>query len=316
MRGTYHRCMESPGADERIPNVYGTAFDRLAERRRDERWLAEAWRNPSTRVLALWGGRQPVIDTAEGPRLAGLPAGAVDGMEAARVLLGATGDRGGAWFAVDLDGAADQPPIAPPEGARYADLREVGAVLPSDEAALSATARGVLAWQAANRYCGRCGSRTRAEPSGHVLHCDGCGASHHPRIEPAVITLVTDGGDRCVLGRSRRHPPGMHSCFAGFVEPGESLEAAVAREVREEVGLEVSEVRYHSSQPWPFPAQLMIGFRARAKTFEIILDDDEIRSARWFTRDELLASPEDETLRLPRRDSLARRMVEDWLAAG
>ena len=298
-------------------NVYGGTFDRLAERRRDGEWLTRARHHPETRILPIWQGRQPIVETPGGPRLVGVPVSAIDGLNGEPVLLGATraGHAGTTWFAVDLGAGPEheEPRIQLPEPARFVDLREAGALLPAPEAAVAATARGLLAWHAQSRHCGRCGAPTRGEAAGHVLRCDGCGASHHPHIEPAIITLVTDGGDRCVLGRSRRHPAGMHSCFAGFVEPGESLEAAVAREVREEIGLEVEDVHYHSSQPWPFPSQLMIGFTARASTFDIRLDDDEIRSARWFARAELLASPEDETLRLPRPDSVARRLVEDWL---
>jgi NAD+ diphosphatase len=208
----------------------------------------------------------------------------------------------------------DTPPV---EGARFADARESGALLPGHEAAALAMARGLLLWHEATRFCPRCGAPVRLEQAGHLLRCtsEGCGTTHHARIEPSIITLVTDGGERCILGRSRRHPPGMHSCFAGFVEPGESLEDAVVREVREEIGVGVVDVEYHSSQPWPFPAALMIGFIARTDDAEIRMEDGdgEILEARWFTRAELLASPEDDTLRLPRASSIARRMVEDWL---
>jgi NAD+ diphosphatase len=139
-----------------------------------------------------------------------------------------------------------------------------------------------------------------------------CGATHFPRTDPAVIMLVVDG-ERCLLGRQSQWPPGMHSTLAGFVEPGESLERAVAREVREEAGIEIDDVAYHSSQPWPFPSSLMLGFTARATTTELRVDTTELEAARWFEKDWLLAHEDDDAFRLPRRDSIARRLIEDWL---
>ena len=139
-----------------------------------------------------------------------------------------------------------------------------------------------------------------------------CNAMHFPRTDPAVIMLVTDG-DRALLGRNRNFVPGMYSTLAGFVEPGESLEDAVAREVFEETAVKVGAVHYHSSQPWPFPASIMLGFTARAVTTEVLIDPEELEAARWFDRDFILGHTDDDTFRLPRRDSIARRLVEDWL---
>ena len=142
----------------------------------------------------------------------------------------------------------------------------------------------------------------------------GCAAMHFPRTDPAVIMLVIDG-ERALLGRNKNFPlPGMYSTLAGFVEPGESLEDAVAREVREETGVTVGPVVYHSSQPWPFPANIMLGFHAVALSTEITIDFGELEDARWFTRDYLASHRDDDTFRLPRRDSIARRLIEDWLA--
>lgn len=179
---------------------------------------------------------------------------------------------------------------------------------------MAASHRGVLLWHTAQRHCGRCGAPTIAAEAGHTLNCTNtsCGATHHPRIDPAVITLVTDG-ERVLLGRNRRRPGSIYTCFAGFVEAGESLEAAVEREVLEEVGVRLAEVRFHSSQPWPFPAQLMVGFTATAATFDIRLDEEEIAEARWFTRDELRAIVPEGPVQLPRGDSVARRMIEGWI---
>jgi NAD+ diphosphatase len=294
-------------------NTYSGVFDRLAERRADAAWIERALAAPHTRFLGLSNGSIPVTDGDEGPQLAALTRDLLpvhDGFSP--VLLGVL-DGGSPWFAVDLGTDEAQPAL--PEGVRLADLREVGSLLPPAEAALSATARGLLTWHTGHRFCGRCGEDTAVEAAGHRRRCPGCGASHHPHIEPAVITLVTDGADRCVLGRSGRHTAGTYSVFAGFVEPGESLEAAAAREVEEEIGLQVTDVRYHSSQPWPFPAALMLGFTARATTFDIEIDPGEIREARWFQREELRGLLDEGSVSLPRPGSVARRLVEEWLHA-
>jgi NAD+ diphosphatase len=199
--------------------------------------------------------------------------------------------------------------------AGFTDLRSVGAIMPRDDGALLAYARGLIHWHSRHRFCGVCGHPTVSEQAGHQRRCANpvCGAVHFPRTDPAVIMLIHDG-DRIILGRQAQWPPGMNSVLAGFVEPGESLEEAVAREVMEEVGIAVTEVRYRSSQPWPFPSSIMLGFTARALTADIRLSPDEIETARWYSRDELRRSPENESFRLPRRDSIARRLVDDWLA--
>jgi NAD+ diphosphatase len=199
--------------------------------------------------------------------------------------------------------------------ARFADLRRVAPRLDRREGALLALARAMMFWHSRHRYCGLCGSPTRSEEAGHMRRCTdpACNTMHFPRTDPAVIMLVADG-DRVLLGRNRNFPlPGMYSTLAGFVEPGESLEDAVAREVREETGIEVGAVHYHSSQPWPFPANIMLGFVAEARTAEITIDFGELEDARWFERSWLLAHQDDDAFRLPRLDSIARRLIEDWL---
>ena len=175
---------------------------------------------------------------------------------------------------------------------RFADLRQVGPRIERREGALLALARAMVFWHQRHRYCGLCGSPTRSEEAGHMRRCTdpACNAMHFPRTDPAVIMLVTDG-ERALLGRNKNFPlPGMYSTLAGFVEPGESLEDAVAREVREETGVEVGAVHYHSSQPWPFPGNIMLGFHAEARTTEITIDYGELEDARWFTRDWLVVA--------------------------
>jgi len=200
-------------------------------------------------------------------------------------------------------------------GVRFADLRQLGARLDRREGSLLALARAMLFWHSRHRFCGLCGNPTRSEEAGHMRRCTdpACHTVHFPRTDPAVIMLVTDG-DRALLGRNKNFPvPGMYSTLAGFVEPGESLEDAVTREVREETAIEVAAVHYHSSQPWPFPANIMLGFYAEAATSEIAVDYGELEDARWFERDWLASHADDDTFRLPRRDSIARRLIEDWL---
>jgi NAD+ diphosphatase len=227
-----------------------------------------------------------------------------------RVLLGTAG--GAAVFAVDLSPVEEPaeslglPPVHAVLG-----LREVAPLVSQSEGALLAYASGILSWHRRHRFCGVCGSATRPTQGGHVRVCasEGCGEQHFPRTDPAVIMLVTDG-ERSLLGRQSAWPPLVYSTLAGFVEPGESLEEAVRREVYEETSVELDEVHYHSSQPWPFPSSLMLGFTARARTREIRLQPEELEDARWFTRDEVRRR---DGVELPSSISIARRLIEDWL---
>ncbi len=294
-------------------NFYVTMnLDRATLRRRNEVWLARQLAEPGSRLLLVWRGQNLIRESSE-PAAALLPVAEAGELlaEAREVaLLGLVGDI--AHFALDLSDRAEPPALA---GARFTDLRSVGALLAREEGGLLAYARGLMHWHQRHRFCGVCGSPTESREAGHLRCCTNpdCGALHHPRTDPAVIMRI-EHGERILLGRQKQWPPGMNSVLAGFVEPGESLEDAVRREVAEEVGLRLAEVRYHSSQPWPFPSSIMLGFTARAESEAIQVDQDELETARWYSRAELLASPEDETFRLPRRDSIARRLVEDWLA--
>jgi len=305
-------------AEASPPNFYaGGPIDRMAHLRRDAAWVASRLTDPTTRILPVWR-LQSLVVAGSAPSAAwltpGLAASLLDGRDIA--FLGDV--ESVAYFAVELSQLDDPAPVTSlAEAATFADLRTVGPLMSRAEGALLAYARGLMNWHARHRFCGVCGSPTESAEAGHVRRCTNtaCGASHFPRTDPAVIMLVHDG-DRVLLGRQAAWPPGMHSVLAGFVEPGESLEDTVRREVLEEVGIVVNDVRYHSSQPWPFPASIMLGFTARARDTELKIDQDEIETAAWYTRDDLRRSPENETFRLPRRDSIARRLVEDWLAGG
>jgi NAD+ diphosphatase len=297
------------------PNFYaGGRFDRAAPRRKDKAWVEGLLGHEETRFLLLSRGRNLVLAAAEAaPRAAFVPRGDLAALAGDPVLLGLVEER--AVFAIDLAEAdAALAARAAGEAAAFTDLRRVGPLLSRQEGALLAYARGIAYWHERHRFCGVCGAPTASEEGGHVRRCTSpsCGTAHFPRTDPAVIMLVHDG-ERCLLGRKPEWPAGMHSTLAGFVEPGESLEEAVAREVNEETGVVVDEVAYHSSQPWPFPASLMLGFHARARSVAITVDPEELEHAAWYERGFLRAHRDDDELRLPRGDSIARRLVEDWL---
>ena len=278
-------------------------LDRAAHRRKDEAWLAARRADAGSRVVLLSGLKIPVTGSEGEPELyAPTTAELGTALPESSLFLGER--QGTAWFALDLDEGA------PPTG-RLVELRTVSLLLPAAETATLAYARGLAHWHRGHRFCGFCGSPTVPTQAGHARRCAACPRDHFPRTDPAVIVLVTDG-DRCLLARSPRFPAGMYSTLAGFVEPGESLEQTLRREVREEAGIELEAVRYRGSQPWPFPQSLMLGFRATAATTELLLDGEELEDGRWFTRAELLDERE-RPFRLPNPDSIARCLIEEWL---
>jgi NAD+ diphosphatase len=246
------------------------------------------------------------------PRAGDAPAFAAVLAHSRWVLLGRSG--GTPVLAVDLgddpaEGAAD--PHDPASiGGRFAELRSVASSLPAVEAETLMHARGLLNWRARHAFCANCGARCHAQEAGHVMACPDCGTHHFPRTDPAVIMLVRNG-DRALMARSARFEGRMFSALAGFVEPGESLEGAVAREVFEECGVRATRIAYHSSQPWPFPASLMLGFTAETADEKIVIDDDEIVEARWFTREDV-AGREQRDFSIPPGFSIARKLIDDW----
>jgi NAD+ diphosphatase len=292
------------------PNAYASGgIDRAAKLREDEGWVAERLADPATRVAPVWRARNLVdLDGSPTPHLLA-PDPDLLAEAGATALLGLVDEV--AHFAVDLS-HRDEETLG--EIGHFEDLRAVGPLMSHGDGAMMAYARGMMHWHLGHQHCGRCGHETEARQAGHVRFCSNpdCAAPAFPRTDPAVIMLIHHG-DHVLLARQTVWPPGMHSVLAGFVEPGESLEDAVAREVFEEAGVEIDEVTYHSSQPWPFPASIMLGFYGRAKTMDLNIDTDELETGAWFHRDDLLASPEDETFRLSRRDSISWRLISDWL---
>ena len=326
-------------ADERACENFYTdgALDRAAHLRRGEGWLEGLLARTDTAIVPLWRSKNLVSGLADGPgksgieALLGTPRGdpkavLLEGQAAAGlcetggqvVFLGLRDGR--AFIAVDLSALSAPealPALAPALASgdtAFADLRAVGPLLERREGALFAYARGMMTWHRRHLYCGLCGTPTASGEAGHLRICGKaeCATHHFPRTDPAVIMLVTDG-TRCLLGRQAVWPPGMHSTLAGFVEPGESLEGAVAREVFEEVGVRVRDVRYHSSQPWPFPSSVMLGFHAEAASTEITVDESELEAAHWFEAEWIREHDGQGGFRLPRVDSIARRLVDGWL---
>jgi NAD+ diphosphatase len=286
--------------------------DRAAVHRIDEPWLAAAWSHPDTRVLLVAEGQAFVIDTDTGSELVLLPSFEAP-EDGERYFLG-TDAEGVSYFAVSLDSL----PGRLDGDARPAGLREVGGQLGDRDSGLLVHAVALQNWHRSHRFCSRCGHPTALAAAGHVRRCTSCAHEHYPRTDAAVIMLVTDGQDRALLGRQALWPEGRYSTLAGFVEPGESLEQAVAREVSEEAGVRVApgSVRYVASQPWPFPASLMLGFMARAEEqdggTDITVDGQELSAAAWFSREELRDGMADGTVLPPSGISIARRLVEIW----
>jgi NAD+ diphosphatase len=300
------------------PNYYAAGgYDRAAKLRKDEAWLATRLDRPASRIVPVWRTQNLVTSAQDGmpQRAAFLTPDRIAGDPANDVFLGQIEDR--AYFARDLS-AVETPLdlIRSDVPLEFADLRRVGPLVGNQNGSLMAFARGIFYWHSRHGFCGVCGAPTRSEEAGHVRRCTNasCNAQHFPRTDPAVIMLVHDG-DRCLLGRQKIWPKGMHSTLAGFVEPGESLEDAVAREVFEEAGVRVEDVAYHSSQPWPFPASLMLGFYARATTTDITIDPDEIEAANWFSRDYLKQNLRgSKEFFVPPGIAVARRLIDDWIA--
>src|ERR1700720_4196782 len=292
-------------------NVFaGPYVDRAAHLRQDAAWFASALADAGSRVVPVWNSRS-LIAQGETPRAAFPTLGEIADWRPdadALVLLGRV-DRTN-FFAYEIEGI-DPPQLA--GGARFEDLRLVASLLPPDEAGLLGYARAMISWRRRHRFCGSCGAKTIPAKGGHVLVCTNAACRHEqfPRLDPAIIVLVSDG-ERALLGRQASWPVGRYSTIAGFVEPGESLEDAVAREVLEETGIHVDTIEYHSSQPWPFPASLMLGFTAHAVTTQIQMRDDELEDAQWFTRQDL----ESGRPIVPPNVSISFRLIEHWFNAG
>ncbi|MFP6685624.1 MAG: NAD(+) diphosphatase [Polyangiaceae bacterium] len=288
------------------------AFTRAGELRQDDADLANRLAEASSLVIPMWRNRN-LIATGRPTKPALLTVGEMGdllGLGGAVVFLGLI--EGVACFAYDLPPDRemnDEPALA--ERGDFNDLRMVGSLLKTHDAELLAYARGMLQWHRHHRFCARCGGETRSKQGGHVRLCLGCEKRHFPRTDPAIMVLVVHE-DTCLLARQPTFPDGMFSVLAGFVEPGESIEDAVAREVREEVGLDVTDVCYAKSQPWPFPSSLMLGFSAQTEQPNVVLDREELEDARWFSRDDLRTGE----IVFPPPFSLANHLITRFIGSG
>ena len=292
------------------PTLFAGPFvERRAELRDDPEWISAARNDTATRYLLTSGAAQLVT---------GGPSVEIAFLNGSHVLVAGAGDddltllgwyRGERCVLVEVSDSNLAHTALP--GSELRELRPLAPLLPPDSASLLAYARALALWKARHRHCGVCGAPNRPARAGHVMRCSraGCGTEAFPRLDPAIIVLVTDaGGERALLGRQASWSKDRYSTIAGFVEPGESLEDAVVREVDEETGVQVGDVEYVASQPWPFPSSLMLGFRAVARTHAITLRDGELEDARWFTRADIAAGHP----ALPPPGAISARLIDAW----
>jgi NAD+ diphosphatase len=281
--------------------------DRVTEKRSDRDWLDAAWKDPRTRVLVVSDGQALVrMENERAELVFGSPSEAPAGL---RMLLGQDPD-GVIYFAVNGELPA---PAGSRQDVRAISLREAGSLLGDRDAGLFTHAVALANWHDSHTHCPLDGTPTVPAPGGHSTVCPKDGSEHFPRTDPAVIMLVTDPDDRCLLARNAAWPGRRVSILAGFVDPGESAEQAVVREVAEETGIKVHNVRYLGSQPWPMPRSLMLGFRADAPAGQVIaVDHDELAEANWFSRDDLVAAIKAREIALPPSVSIARHIIESW----
>jgi NAD+ diphosphatase len=300
---------------EEIYCFAGNPLDRVSERRRDKAWIGTLLADPDSRILPLYDLKPAISDPAQ-PALDWQPLAlwrdAIEG-GATTIFLG-IGD-GRAHFAIDATGAEGRSNAF----AENIDVRSLAPLVPAGEAAILAEARSLIDWHARHRFCAQCGTPTEMASAGWTRSCPNCRAHHYPRSDPVTIMLVVRG-ELALLGRNKRRPGLRFSCLAGFMEPGETPEEAVRREVREESGIRVGQVKYLAAQPWPFPSTLMMGFLAEGISEEITVDPEELAEARWFERGEIrdmvarAASGADDAtqLSLPQPLAIAHHLCRRW----
>ena len=292
------------------------SLDRAPHLRHHPEWSVGAPQSGDARVLPIWRDQNMVL-AGEPPSAVFLKGSDADAViEAASTVIFLGLEDGVSYYAADLSKHDDTSKLPLPDGAKFEDLRRLATNIDAAEAGYLAYARALGHWHRNHEFCGVCGAVTRSSKGGHERTCtnEACGRSHFPRTDPAVIMLVTHPTeDKCLMGHNKRFKGLRFSTLAGFVEPGETLEQAVAREVKEETGVHVVDVQYMASQPWPFPASIMLGFRACATTTEINCEDDELVEARWFTRAEVREMGETGMVLPPSQFSISRWLIDTWL---
>jgi len=307
-----------------ITNTFaGNPLNRDSERRGDEAFIAEKLADAESLAVALWNGKPLVEDIlgedgkATGVQIAYLRADMAQDLAGGSeklLYLGLWKDI--AVFAVDIEGAAD-----PSEGVlqglgRFEELRGAAATMPPADAGILATAKSMFEWRRRHRWCSACGQKTEVADGGWKRICPSCEAEHFPRTDPVAIMLAIHDG-KCLLGRQAAWPPGMFSALAGFIEPGETIEEACARELQEEAGLKATAVRYHSSQPWPWPSSLMMGLIAEVDSADAAPDQTELEAVRWFSKEEAaqLIKGELEGVFAPPPLAIAHQLIKAWAEA-
>ena len=295
-----------------------TPLDRASEKRTDAAWIAARRKDPTSYILPMWK-QQPFL-FQQGEKLeAGLVkpglCESLAGLDATWIFLGLEKDR--AMFALDISAAKNPAEEGPLAGlGLFKDLRMAAPLLPDGDIAICSQAKAMLHWHETHGYCAKCGAKSHLAEAGYKRECGECKAEHFPRTDPVSIMLVTHG-DECLLGRSPHFAAGFYSTLAGFIEPGETIEAAVAREVMEEAGVKVKNVRYFTGQPWPFPSSLMIGCFAEAEGKDLTVDKKELEDARWFTKTEIreyLAGKG--PVRMPGHIAIAHHLIKAWAEEG
>jgi len=302
------------------PHIFsGNPLDRGETQRRDEEWITKTAQDPNSRFLPMWGPKVLITEHSDpsGHGLGWLTMQDLKqaGINSTVMLLGMLD--GTAYYAVDLskqETAGEQ--LQGLNGYHFEDARNAAEqLLTGPDAGILAQGRAQINWHNRHGFCSVCGHETVIQRGGQKRVCPGCKAEHFPRVDPVIICLVTDG-ERCLLGQSRGRLARMnrYSALAGFVDQGESIEEAVSREIMEEAGLQVRNVRYHSSQPWPFPSSLMMGCHAEAATTEINMDPEEMTDVKWFGRQEVLQAlaGENEQLLLPGPVAIAHHLIKTW----
>jgi NAD+ diphosphatase len=297
----------------------GSPLNRASEKRTDPNWIESKRRDPSSLVLPMWRLEPFLLE----PEKSGVPLelgllrpGIVDSLAGAGapcIFLGLDGDR--AVFALDISEADDPANVGPLAALGYfRDARMAAQVVSTKDAAIIGQAKALIDWHQRHGFCPRCGAPTKMMDAGYRRLCGKCNAEHFPRVDPVVIMLATDG-EACLVGRGKQFPPGMFSALAGFVEPGETIEEAVRRELMEEASLKVGEVNYYATQPWPFPSSLMIGCFAKAESRDTKVDENELAEVRWIERSlarELIDGKQVEGLRVPPPIAIAHHLIKTW----
>jgi NAD+ diphosphatase len=297
----------------------GNPLDRVSEKRPDAAWVAARRSDPSSFILPMWR-LQPFLLGPENARgaleAAFLRPGLAEelaGPDAVSVLLGLEG--GSAYFALDISAARDPANEGPLAGlGHFREMRGASMLLPAKDTAILGQAKALIDWHQRHGFCPRCGAATRVADAGYKRVCTQCDTEHFPRTDPVVIMLATHG-DACLLGRGKQFPRGFYSALAGFIEPGETIEEAVARELHEEAGVKTKRVSYYATQPWPFPSSLMIGCFAEAENRDIVVDENELADAKWVERDvvrAVLGGDQERGFWVPPSIAIAHHLIKTW----